>query len=182
MTEPAGGFLYENPCRRDALAAYVDLIGGLVPLRRGRFHGAVPEGTLAPANPEEVMRALLAGVTMPEGFGLEDVGLMGFASEPYAAQGVAVAVTGRSSGRSSARSLSRGLRDAGRRPAYGPVRRGAEARHLLTGESDATTWSEGGRAGALVVLSRADAPVPGWSHPRIIVTWTCSSDSLSCWW
>ncbi|MEJ7795332.1 MAG: hypothetical protein WKF50_07255 [Nocardioides sp.] len=92
VTEPAGGIFYEIRADGMPLAAYEDLIGGLVPTDEAGFLDALPRGTLTPANRDEEIRDLLTGATTPEGFGLEDVGLTGFVSKIYAAQGVAGAV------------------------------------------------------------------------------------------
>ena len=92
VTEPAGGFLYEIRAEGMPRGAYEDLIAGLVQTDEAGFYAALPEGTLTPANRDDVIRELLADVDTPDGFGLEDVGLEGFASTTYAAQGVAGAV------------------------------------------------------------------------------------------
>lgn len=92
MTEPDdAGFYFEIRAQGLSAAQYEELLATLVQTDEAGFYEGLPAGTVTPANREQAITDLLAGVTVPDGFGVDDVRLEGFAS-PYHA-GAAVAGT-----------------------------------------------------------------------------------------
>ena len=92
MTEPADGFYFEIRAAGLLLPAYEDLVSGLVQTDEAGFYEGLPEGTLTPENHDQTIRDLLRGVTVPDGFGVDDVRPDGFASPYHASAAVAGAV------------------------------------------------------------------------------------------
>ncbi len=92
MTEPADGFYFEIRAGGMPLPKYRELLDTLVQTDEAGFYEGLPEGTVSPMNHDEAIRDLLREVPVPEGFGIDDVRLDGFASPYHAATAVAGSV------------------------------------------------------------------------------------------
>lgn len=93
MTIPADGFFFEVRAAGMPLPAYEELISRLVQTDEAGFYQGLPAGTVTPVNRDAAIADLLQGVTVPEGFGPEDVRLEGFNAPYHAAAAVAGAVS-----------------------------------------------------------------------------------------